>query len=615
MKQLYKYAIILAAAVLPLSCQDNLENEDSEKQEDVVVSRTLRFVLPDGISKEAWVPGDEIVVHGEYAKDQVVITLGAGDISEGGKAASLTVNGLKPYVRKDCSSDLYASYPASAVNNQKHCYFYSAFNTTNELLLAACNDKENNFEFKVVTSEITFEVDNTAYTSYAITGRKDATVGYEFFQVKITDVEQDFNQYHNSPLVTISGPIDASSPLQRVYFPGDFTIPDGYELKLFKNGEADKMYTVKTETNLVRGSVEALGDITPYLEGFAQALDVTKAQALAAAGTTANCYVVTAPGVYKFPTYKGNTMESVGEIDKVDVLWETWNNNQDVAEKSLIDATLYEGGYIYFSVPEPFHPGNALIAVRDESEKILWSWHIWMPQTPITTVSESEFAGTEVMSRNLGALVDTPADEIAPVESFGLLYQWGRKDPFPGIGDVTDGTAAKVAGIARTVDTTKDAVLVTDAIENPTVFYYQSSGDWHTEGESVAKTLWKNGTKTVYDPCPNGYRLPSRDKSYTFFNSDSEFSGKVGRHEDLYSFTFGSLVFPFAGKISSSDGEYTIAGPQTILWTCHYDSGTPNGYGGFCGFEVTESDPDGVWVFRTRGNKRANAGSARCVKL
>ena len=54
---------------------------------------------------------------------------------------------------------------------------------------------------------------------------------------------------------------------------------------------------------------------------------------------------------------------------------------------------------------------------------ILWSWHIWVTNRPITT---SEGNNLQWMDRNLGAL----SNEIGDVANRGMLYKWGRKEPF-----------------------------------------------------------------------------------------------------------------------------------------------------------------------------------------
>ena len=149
MKTIERIAI-LCAVLLPLfSCHEKPVPVPPDPEGPQPETHTLTFVLPDvtvgegeevpASVKTAWKAGDQIVVHGEYAKDQVTVTLAAGDISGDGKSATVTVEGLYPYQREDCSSTLYASYPASLADNLKHCFFYSKFSTTGQQILAACN--------------------------------------------------------------------------------------------------------------------------------------------------------------------------------------------------------------------------------------------------------------------------------------------------------------------------------------------------------------------------------------------------------------------------------------------------------------------------------------------
>ena len=112
MKTIDKFAILCLLALVSCGRKDPVD--PIPEPEDPVETRTLTFVLPDfqageggvlpaGI-KTKWVAGDQIVVHGEYAKDQVTVTLDAGDIAGDGKTASKTVEGLRPHKRDDCSS-------------------------------------------------------------------------------------------------------------------------------------------------------------------------------------------------------------------------------------------------------------------------------------------------------------------------------------------------------------------------------------------------------------------------------------------------------------------------------------------------------------------------------
>ena len=80
-----------------------------------------------------------------------------------------------------------------------------------------------------------------------------------------------------------------------------------------------------------------------------------------------------------------------------------------------------------------------MIAVKDGA--ILWSWHIWYPEAEVAGLNSK--TGYEVMNMNLGAMHNTPGD----VGSYGLLYQWGRKDPFPAAPTLTGTTATVGAPI------------------------------------------------------------------------------------------------------------------------------------------------------------------------
>ena len=613
MKKINTLLILCAGIFLFASCVKTPEDPQvdpnkgkQEKEEVKPETRELTFVLPEtSVSgKTAWVAGDQIVVHGEYAANQVTVTLAASNIASDGKKATVTVENLYPYVREDVGSTLYAGYPASAVDNLKHCFYYTMFKTNTEPVMAASNTAtKDEFKFADISSVLYFSVTGD-FDSYALTGRKDAVVGYEAFQVKITDKEALYGQYRQGPMVTITGSLNPGAPVQEIWFPGDVDIPKGFVLKFFKEGQPKKAYTCKDEVTLTRGEATNIGDVTAFLEDFEMDIDVTAAVAITDENNTANSYIVTEPGIYKFPATKGNTNASVGEIDAAVVLWETWNNAEEVAKRSIVNACHYEGGYIYFLVPENFHPGNALLAAQDEDENVLWSWHIWIPQTPVTDINEANISTRLMMSRNLGALVDTPAEGVAPVESFGLMYQWGRKDPFPGIGDAATNAPATLNGTPITSIEGKNSLA--GAVQHPTEFYYTDDQDWQNEGNDVVAALWGEATKTIYDPCPPGYVLPARESSLGFWSgNDISTQGYVTLTPDNYSVKIGEQVFPLSGCIDDADGTHKKAGQYMLIWSGRWDSGTQNGYG-FSG-EIGD-------VFRRRGTIRSRGGNVRCVK-
>ncbi len=135
------------------------------------------------------------------------------------------------------------------------------------------------------------------------------------------------------------------------------------------------------------------------------------------------------------------------------------------------------------------------------------------------------------MDRNLGALrvTETGSGVVASVESFGLMYQWGRKDPFPGPKRVDSSTLALIAGtpfvlkdqtheVYESGNLVNGTMTVTESIQNPTVFGNKGGGHWD---ENVGTSLWKEGEKTIYDPCPAGYRVMDRDRNHPLWNTDN----------------------------------------------------------------------------------------------
>ncbi len=606
MKTIDRLAILCLLALV--SCKP--ENvEPVPVPEEPAESRTLTFVLPgntagegetlSGVFKTSWKAGDQIIVHGEYAKDQVTVTLDAGDISGDGKTATKKVDGLRPYKREDCTSVLYASYPASASNNLKHCFFYSAFKEENKQLLAACNEGDT-FTFVNLSAVITFKVKGN-YDSYSFTARKDIPIGGDLFQVKITDREKNLKQYLENPTPTImrSELVADGQTVNTLFVQGGLDLSGGYLLRFYKGGEALMGMKDLEPFRLSAGSVFDLGDVTDILTPAADDIDPGLATSVDNV-ESANCYMINEVGLYKFKAYKGNTEDLISGGDHAEILWETACNTEPLTSRSIIKGASFdpESNYVCFQTANPLKPGNALIAILDANENVLWSWHIWIPATPVTDVAEGNFAASgKVMSRNLGALVDATIATPTPAESFGLLYQWGRKDPFPGLcGDVP----MTVAGTAITAQ--EGPVTVAESIQHPTVISFKESKDW--QNDSDPSTLWleTDKAKTLYDPCPPGYQLPSRNKNCLFWTGSSIASDSAySLNEANGSFSVGSLVFPLTGRISDTDG--SLVNDYGIIWSGRWDSGTENGYG----FNTSE--------WRNKGNIRSRGGAVRCITL
>ena len=296
---------------------------------------------------------------------------------------------------------------------------------------------------------------------------------------------------------------------------------------------------------------------------------------------SANSYVVSEAGVYKFKAVQGNSETSVGAVASAEVLWETFSTDVTPTMGDLVKYVLYKDGYISFQTADTFKEGNAVIAAKDASGEILWSWHIWLTDEPQGQEYYNN-AGT-MMDRNLGATSATPGD----VGALGLLYQWGRKDPFLGSSSISSGTDAKsTITWPSAVSSTSSTGTIAYATKNPTTFIKRndSNYDWYYTGSSSTDdTRWTTSdkTKSIYDPCPSGWRVPDGDSNgvwskavgssprfdYTY-NSSNEgmnFSGKFGSASTIW--------YPASGYRYDSGGSLDDVGINGLYWSV-----SPNSY-------------------------------------
>ena len=607
MKAICKSAfVILSGFLLAVSCGEKdatepVDDKTDQKQEVQPVTKTLTFVLPENSisGKTAWEAGDQIVVHGEYAADQVTVTLSAGDISADGRTATKTVDNLKPYTRQDVGSTLYAGYPAEAVNNLRHCFFYTQFNDTNRPLMAACNTADDKFNFLDLNAAITFTAEGD-YDSFTFFGNKKETIGYGVYQVKITPEEQNYTQYLNDPVLTIDAPFTSGE--NRIYVPAGLRFEAGYTIK-FKKGEG-YVSILKThdEETVAHGTVMDMGDINGAIEEYTDPFSAD-VKDLDTEGT-ANCYIITAPGSYKFKAVYGNEPNSyIMDVEEAVVLWETWNDDQEVEAGSVIVSADYAEDYMIIKTPDTLRPGNAVVAVLDGEGKILWSWHLWIPQTPVTTADFGGIMGKALMDRNLGALVATEAS-AAPVDplSYGMVYQWGRKDPFTNTHTALTNAVATWAGMDEEV--APAMISLAESIANPRLLGHIDNGNWL---EVDDETLWSDEAKTIYDPCPAGYRVPARDTGLPFWSAD--LSSQTGWSIDGTNgwLTLGdpAAVFPIAGyRDDYSVGGMAKVGVRTLYWTARGNGA--KAYGADLRFDK------GTYLGNGSAPK-ARLGSVRCV--
>ena len=310
---------------------------------------------------------------------------------------------------------------------------------------------------------------------------------------------------------------------------------------------------------------------------------------------TANCYLVQATGDYKFKAVIGNTDATVGNVKTVEVLWESFGTDEMPNVGDFIASAKYKNGYICFSTPENFRNGNAVIAAKNSKGTILWSWHIWCAEEGWKEQVYFNDAGT-MMDRNLGATSATPGE----VGTLGLMYQWGRKDPFLGSSSFDDNVIAKSTGTWSNIS----GGSLTLCEENPTTFYTSvclPNGCW----ESV---------KTIYDPCPAGWRVPdggaegvwakAMQKKEAFKDSSLKadkglnFSGLVGEDEVIY--------YPLSGYIYeiSALNDVNFYG---LYWSCSPHLSSNYAYNLY--FDI-----NGKVYYPERNNHRSQGSAVRCLK-
>ena len=298
---------------------------------------------------------------------------------------------------------------------------------------------------------------------------------------------------------------------------------------------------------------------------------------------SANSYIVTKAGNYMFKAVKGNSDESVGAVAKAEVLWETDNTTTAPAVGAIITNVDFAQGYVAFSTPETLKPGNALIAVKDASDAVLWSWHIWIPATPVVASTFGGVVGVPMMDRNLGALVAAAPNAKPDGTAIGMLYQWGRKDPFPGVASVDASDPVATTGNI-VLNSEKQNFSVEESIQNPTVYVKTGSDSNKTWVDVPSTELWGK-TKTVYDPCPPGYVVSTRDKSWAFWGGMSSATGfkadtenkiiVLGVEPDPASpETTGYIVLPVGGYLDQ--GEYAKVGARAYIWSSYSSSSEKN---------------------------------------
>jgi len=330
--------------------------------------------------------------------------------------------------------------------------------------------------------------------------------------------------------------------------------------------------------------------------------------------TTANCYLIHAPGTYRIPLVYGNAIKngvanpsSYLKNHKNTYITNPWLKNNGATPdgaklvwedvKGMVSSVGLSDNHLTFSVdPDKIAEGNIILAAT-QGNAIVWSWHIWVtPQTmeDLTTVNTGEhvymvapanvglvrgtvktgtlYAGSKCKIRatannlTLEFMVTQP-DYFQISQTYDnqcTYYQFGRKDPFPpgyGASSAEGNDIGTYSSTAGTLISNYALATAGYLIQNPEKWSYPNNGTAYSDPDYYAYNFWnkvsdgcvqsgsiyRDGNlaeatvKTIYDPCPPGFCVPTDNLFYYSANNMSP---------DL------TELFPATGRRYSSSGDY-----------------------------------------------------------
>lgn len=348
--------------------------------------------------------------------------------------------------------------------------------------------------------------------------------------------------------------------------------------------------------------------------------------------TTANTYVVRNPGHYVIPLIYGNSIKnnqindraytndgSQYSADFVNYLGNqivspyietdtgvnastaelVWQTSKDM----ITNVSILQGAdcnYLRFVVNNiPSVNGDAVLAIKDENGNIMWSWMIWAVSEDIETATIVNNTGVEyiMMTVGLGAIFDLNKTKYVVPH-----FQWGRKDPMcpPAsynsnsnmvLYDI-NGNVYNGFGIFGTADDSSNEKTVKNSIRYPNLFFteYDSTKynwnnlDWFVNfwnaNMVVSSSLADDqdiAIKTIYDPCPRGFMIPSGRFATGFTSTGNntfatEEFNIIGSWNNGWTFKKTSndidgLYLPAAGHRDTSSGSLSSVGSYGNWWS------------------------------------------------
>ena len=271
--------------------------------------------------------------------------------------------------------------------------------------------------------------------------------------------------------------------------------------------------------------------------------------------------------------------------------------------------------------------GNALLAVKDADGNILWCWHLWVtggePEAGAVQLNGYTFMGC-----NLGAFGCSTEDEDAILDSYGLYYQWGRPTPFArpyyydcaGSNSETLYNSEVVLQTMRVEPSDSANSDIAAAIADPMVFVTDLTEPW--SGSST--TTWSDSSKSIYDPCPAGWRVPTDDAFAGLRIVAAELENEPDQLDKAYGWTLtdgvGEAFFFAGGRRSYLDGSVINMNTQEtpkpwegFYWTTTLNASRRHGTALF--FDLNTVSAESSRLTDNRQMELSNGLQVRCVRV
>ena len=343
--------------------------------------------------------------------------------------------------------------------------------------------------------------------------------------------------------------------------------------------------------------------------------------------TTANCYVIKEAGKYKFPLVFGNAIKD-GQVNSI-----AYTNNGGSNARNYVDymGKIINSPYIelvsgtvnsaqlsitdtdkvftnieiingnkcrYLQLEINSIPGtgaNGIISIKDNSNVIMWSWHIWIWPYDLTTVEITNHTNYKykILPVNLATKLDSASSINQTTGWKNWAYQWGRPTPLLCSSTYTSTSNHTSYGVLS-FSKKDQANYFYLGIQNPSTFYYQGGSgyeNWFKDSSNNVCNLWNadlktyskygdniNVIKTIYDPCPIGFKVPNAStfSGFTTTGKDEmtlEKLNVIGEYSNGYKFKKNSeditgVFFPEVKTQSYASGDFSTA-TGTYYWTSH----------------------------------------------